>query len=137
MPFDLSFGWRLIVFIGLMFMTACIGLAAFLRGMRIFGEQDSKEARQAAMELAARICGTPQRVRNNKWHRPPKGMLDLELRANSEEMQEARLLFPQKHPDFKELVHIQQFSQIEFELQKEPIKGVEPQDAIAYLRLKK
>ena len=100
----------------------------------LWPKSDRSTEREKSIELAKLVASWPQRIRS----RSLPGMLVLSLRANSEEMEEAQLVFPPSHPDFERLKAMEAsgFAQIHFDFQEEPIPKVEPNDAVAYLRLR-
>ncbi len=122
-------GWIWVIFVILFILTLSIRLASLFFGPK----KDSKIAKVEAIQLASQICENAQRIRNIKV----RGMVILDLRADSDEMEEVYLAFPRKHPDFYELESLESLAFIRFKLNREPIRKLKPYDATTYLRLKK
>ncbi len=94
---------------------------------------DRKKEREESIELAKHISSHPQRVEEVRKYTYNGGFVTVRL---LDDQNESDLRFPTKHPDFFALCRIRTHTVIQFELQEEPILGVEKQDAVAYLRLK-
>lgn len=124
-------GWIIIFFIA----TAIFGTAAGLIQLA-FPKVDRDKERLGSIELAKSICSFRQRVSRVKVY-SPRGMLIIDLVADDEEMKEIHLAFDREHPDFEHLAEITGFGVLRFDFQETPIPGLNPQDATAYLRLKK
>lgn len=126
-------GWSVIFLIALVIMTACVRIGAIV-------SVSIKEWRKAnpdpGRKLAQHICEFQQCVTKIEVY-PPPGMLVLEIRALSDEMEEARLYFSRRHPDFPELEALSRMDRVWFDVRAEPVKGIPKDDAVAHLRLRR
>ncbi len=125
--------WNLAWFLDFLIIATILAVVgAFIK--LVFPKKDRVKERNASMDLAKRICENRQRVCKIAEY-PPPGMLAIQLRADTDTMDEFYLLFPQNHPNFESLRQLTRVSIVAFEFCADAVAGSE-QDAIAYLRLK-
>ena len=111
------FAWTVIVALFLLVYTFMIPL---LQEMGLWGKRDRTKEIEQAKFLARLISGAELLL----LEASVPGMAVLVFRTNIPEIEEGRLVFSSKHPDFQAIAKLARFDRIRFRMEDNPAKKV-------------